>query len=573
MQQNWTPAFATSELPTPGAKRFRPRPGQRIAVVRLADGEIYAVDDACPHEGYPLSQGQLDGCVLTCIWHNFKFDVRDGQCIKGEEAVRTYPVRVHDGMVELDLTEADVSDRITKTYDSLEHGILQQRLGSASRDVVRLLLDGESPEALLGHAASLDARYAQWGPSHALPVAADALALLPYLPGLQATAAIMQPLELVGLHTRRPLRQRAELPQSSGDGLTQLRLAVEAEDGLMAEALVRAAVREGVPLATLQSWLLQLCADHFLAFGHRLIQTIKAFDLLERTGPSFAEDILGALAFGISHGTREEQVPEWLHWRRQVEALDVTALWRAQQGSTRGPLPTTVLEAVLDGGRGAAIDAVAEALGSGVALESVVDALSVAAAHRMLRFEVRHDGDPTVQNGWLDVTHPMTFANATRHAVRRLDSPDAVRLVLQATEFIHRHRPLDGPVHATSTGVVHADPEAVLAAIVAKDAPLALGAAAACLGRDEPRQALRDTMTTLVLQDITPVPIAAAHVLKVAVAAWDEWDALPAGPHRSAPVLAAVRLAASPLQQRWLARRVHEAIRFVAEGSVPRLLA
>jgi hypothetical protein len=36
---------------------------------------VHAFDDKCPHQGYPLSQGTVAGCVLTCQWHNWKFDL------------------------------------------------------------------------------------------------------------------------------------------------------------------------------------------------------------------------------------------------------------------------------------------------------------------------------------------------------------------------------------------------------------------------------------------------------------------------------------------------------------------
>ena len=47
--------------------------------------KIYAIDNRCPHEGYPLSNGFTnDNCVLTCNWHNWKFDLCDnGKCVFG----------------------------------------------------------------------------------------------------------------------------------------------------------------------------------------------------------------------------------------------------------------------------------------------------------------------------------------------------------------------------------------------------------------------------------------------------------------------------------------------------------
>ena len=43
------------------------------------DGEYFALDGMCPHQGGPLGKGKLTGCIVTCPWHGFQFDVRDGQ--------------------------------------------------------------------------------------------------------------------------------------------------------------------------------------------------------------------------------------------------------------------------------------------------------------------------------------------------------------------------------------------------------------------------------------------------------------------------------------------------------------
>lgn len=68
------------------------------------DGTLHALDGVCPHAGGPLGQGQLDGCVVTCPWHGWQFDVTNGQhCLT--EAIRhgSLPVIIDgdDVLVEL----------------------------------------------------------------------------------------------------------------------------------------------------------------------------------------------------------------------------------------------------------------------------------------------------------------------------------------------------------------------------------------------------------------------------------------------------------------------------------------
>ena len=51
-----------------------------VAVFRV-EGALYAIHHACTHEDGPLGEGSLDGCVLTCPYHNWRFDVRTGACL------------------------------------------------------------------------------------------------------------------------------------------------------------------------------------------------------------------------------------------------------------------------------------------------------------------------------------------------------------------------------------------------------------------------------------------------------------------------------------------------------------
>ena len=58
-------------------------------------GNFYAINAVCPHMGGPLASGRLEGCVITCPWHGWTFDVRTGlPDHPGGHAVSAYQVRV-----------------------------------------------------------------------------------------------------------------------------------------------------------------------------------------------------------------------------------------------------------------------------------------------------------------------------------------------------------------------------------------------------------------------------------------------------------------------------------------------
>ena len=79
----------------------------RIVALFHAEGEFYALDGVCPHQGGPLGKGQLTGCVLTCPWHGWQFDVRSGQHQFSKNVVQpSFAVRVAEGEVFVDLMSA-----------------------------------------------------------------------------------------------------------------------------------------------------------------------------------------------------------------------------------------------------------------------------------------------------------------------------------------------------------------------------------------------------------------------------------------------------------------------------------
>lgn len=53
--------------------------GERLLAVFNVDGTFWAMDGVCPHAGGPLGKGMLRGCVITCPWHGWQFDVTTGQ--------------------------------------------------------------------------------------------------------------------------------------------------------------------------------------------------------------------------------------------------------------------------------------------------------------------------------------------------------------------------------------------------------------------------------------------------------------------------------------------------------------
>jgi nitrite reductase/ring-hydroxylating ferredoxin subunit/uncharacterized membrane protein len=75
---------------------------ERVPVLLLRlDGEVFAVQEWCPHAGGPLSEGKFDGDVVECPWHQSRFCLRDGAPLQGPASVplRTFAVRDEGGRI------------------------------------------------------------------------------------------------------------------------------------------------------------------------------------------------------------------------------------------------------------------------------------------------------------------------------------------------------------------------------------------------------------------------------------------------------------------------------------------
>ncbi len=97
----YVPTIELNSLPA-GAMRHVEVGGQPVVLIRQGD-EVYALHDRCTHEEFPLSDGWLDEQRLVCSYHGAQYDIRSGEAVAlpAFENVKTWPVRIHNGMIEI----------------------------------------------------------------------------------------------------------------------------------------------------------------------------------------------------------------------------------------------------------------------------------------------------------------------------------------------------------------------------------------------------------------------------------------------------------------------------------------
>jgi nitrite reductase/ring-hydroxylating ferredoxin subunit len=518
--------------------------GHRVCLVRTSDG-LHAIDHACPHEGYGLTQGELDGDLITCAWHNWKFRVTDGVCVQGEEDVQTHRVAVaDDGAVRVSINRPDPAERRPQLLASLRRGIERQYTGQVARDVVRLLQADSNPGELIWEAIAHGAPRAEFGWGHSIASATDCLAMIDLYEGDQRALPIVQGIMGIAESERnRPVNPLPDPASRRESTAAAFRAAIEAERTVDAQAYVLAAIERGDDADDLRPWFTSVVSDHHLSYGHGAIYTQKAFELLDMIGWGRAATVLPYLVPTLVYGTREDKLPYMRPFMKALGGVDLAAmadLVPVEGWSDDG----TLLAALLGGRRAAPVEATVAALRSGASVDDVLDVVVQAVSERMLRYDVAGEFDFADDFGWLDITHGLTYANAVRwHRANAVDgrgvtSADLLRLVLFTTflaQWTGRHE------WHTRVAERH------------EVAPLAAGLTA--YGDELQRQSLLDGTTAFIVH---------AHAVKTSRAA-----AVESGRSGSTlPLDATARFIAAPKLERFVAATVARSIDFL-NGRTP----
>jgi nitrite reductase/ring-hydroxylating ferredoxin subunit len=561
---DWVRAAAVDDISDGGARSFAYL-DKRIALFRTPRG-VFASDNRCPHQGYALVRGEVKDGVLTCAWHNWKFELGTGTCRYGGENIRTYPVQIRDGQVYIDVTDPPAEIIRPDLFRSLTAAMDDLDIGRVARDAMRLQRIGTPLADVVREGVRYAAPRAEYGWDHSLATLADCLRMSQFFTESLRALPVIQGLSVAAEgQVRRPARRRPEPVDPVGrygsitDALNAYPVLVDQERADEAEALFRGLIAAGVSAAVLRHTLLTAVTDHFLAYGHSMIFVQKAFDLLDQIGWQEADAVLSPLVPEMVLGTRYDKLPYMRKFLRAWEeaAPDLAAL--ARRGGTGGIDDLGYRRALTDGSPEEAAGALVQALQAGAPVTAVIDATGRAAAERLARFDIELDLDDTNEWGWLDVTHTLTYLNALRWAWSADPSPQVLRGLFHAAWFVQ----WTGQFDQRDSGSARPDPHPtqdaaeVHRAIVRRDPDAAVALVDGYAG---PRAELERSLIRAAAEDHSTAPIMVAHVVKTAQAAVEESRALGDGQESAEPIAAAARFLASPKRERFVFQSTLEAI-------------
>jgi nitrite reductase/ring-hydroxylating ferredoxin subunit len=393
-----------SDLRSKGRKVVR-RAGKQVLLI-AAEGRLFAIANRCPHEGYPLSEGmQGSGCVLTCNWHNWKFDLATGAALVGRDPVRTYALEVRDGEIFVDLADPPAEAQRERALNGLVAAMADNDAPRMAREVARLERAGFDATGALSHAVAAFNEQLEYGTTHAHGAAADWLALAERAPSDAARlAATLEPIAHLAWDTQGaphyPYAQDS-MEWNADAFLT----AIENEDEKGAVARLRGALAGGVARDEIRRALGRAALSHYADFGHSAIYALKTGQLIARLGPETELPILLALVRSLVNATREERLPEFRGYAKALAAWDGNGDAPARAEDFIGLSVDAALTRTLES--------------SGRNPRELYDALLGAAAYNLLHFDLAIDRatDNAIADNvsWLDFTHALTFANAVRH--------------------------------------------------------------------------------------------------------------------------------------------------------------
>jgi nitrite reductase/ring-hydroxylating ferredoxin subunit len=569
----WVRAAAVDDISEGGARSFAYL-DKRIALFRTPRG-VFACDNRCPHQGYALVRGDVRNGVLTCAWHNWKFELGTGICQHGGENIRTYPVQVRNGQVFVDITDPSPEVIRPELFASLTAAMDDLDVGRVARDAMRLQRIGTPLADVIREGVRYAAPRAEYGWDHSLATLADCLRMSHFFEESLRALPVIQGLSVAAENqVRRPARPRPDPVDpvsaygSVAAALSAYPVLVDEERADDAEAVLRGLVAAKVQPAVLRHTLLTAVTDHFLAYGHSMIFVQKAFEMLDQIGWQEADTVLSPLVPEMVWGTRYDKLPYMRKFLRAYETAepDLDSLARnggasGVRGSGNGFDQAAYRRTLTDGSPQDVAAALVGALQFGAPVPAVIDATGLAAAERLARFDIDLDLDDTNEWGWLDVTHTLTYLNALRWAWSVDPTPQVLRGLFHAAWFVQWTGQFDDPAPGARQGrpLPHPTDDAsqVHRAIVQRDPE---AATALVDGYRGPREELERSLLRAAAEDHSVSPIMVAHVVKTARAAVEESRALGSGPAAAKPISAAARFLASPKRERFVYQSTLEAM-------------
>jgi nitrite reductase/ring-hydroxylating ferredoxin subunit len=432
--------------------RLLTKVGSLPVVVFWAEDRAWAIEDRCPHMGFPLHQGTVESGLVTCHWHHARFDLVTGCTLDPfADDARGFDVSIDGDDVLVEARRAD--DPVVHLWRRLDDG-LENGLSLVLAKSVLGLLDADVPtEEIVRRGVEFGIRYRDSGWGAGLTVLVAMANVAPMLEPADRALALVHGLAFVARDTRNhPPRFPLRAFDAGGD-LEPARLSewyrrfVETRSGDSAELVLTTALAEPGSLGDVERMMFAAVTDHaFVDGGHTIDFMNKAFESLGYVGEHAAGDVLPTLVRATASASWSEQTGTWRHPRDLKELVERT-LPRLDDAISIGMTRYGRFDDVaglawllLDDDPERVVDALVDAITAGAEPTQLGRALAYAAALRITRFHTQNDfGD------WDTVHHAFTAAHAVHCAMGRVPTRELHRGLVHGAMRIYLDRFLNVP--------------------------------------------------------------------------------------------------------------------------------
>ena len=420
-------------------------------------GQVFALDNRCPHMGFPLERGGIDDGVLTCHWHHARFELASGCTFDlWADDVPTCGVEIRAGDEIWIKPVFGYSDPVEHWRERLEDGLDHNLSLVIAKAVHGQLAADPTPSDVVRQAALFGVRNRD-GWDSGLTILTALCQLLPYLSEEDQHLALFHGARRVAAECDGEAARRERAPLASRPDLATLKrwlrrwVAVRHRDA--AERTVMTAVAGGGSQAALADLLFAAETDRIYAGGgHSLDFINKAFECLDIIGWQHAADVLPSIVGQMAAARGAEERTAWrqpidliaLSQRAGSELPRFFATRRASGWSDH----TLLADSLLADDPAAIVDALATAARDGATPADAGRALAYAAAFRVARF-----GTANEHSDWETAHHVFTYANAVHQAIKRIGDEEiavgepieAVRALVHGAMALYLARYLNVP--------------------------------------------------------------------------------------------------------------------------------
>ena len=417
-------------------------------------GRVFALDNRCPHMGFPLDRGSVEDGILTCHWHHARFDLESGCTFDlWADDTPTFPVEVRDGEVWVK-TSFGHADPATHWRQRLNDGLTHD-IGLVIAKAVQGQLAAGVPKADIVRQAALFGAHNRDGWGVGLTILTALANLMPALPEDEAYLALFHGARRVAADCdgQPPRRERAPLGSRPEPATLKrwLRRWTKVRHREAAERTLLTAIAEGLSPAALADALLSAATERaFADDGHALDFINKAFECLDLIGWEHASSLLPTIVGQMAAARGAEELTEW---RQPVDlvalcdeaANQLPAMFAAGRRASGWSDHAALARELLGDDPVGITEAIKAAVRQGAAPADLGRSLAYGAALRVARF-----GDANEHADWETAHHVFTYANALCQMLGRIgiatsDHLAAARAVLHGAMALYLTRYLNVP--------------------------------------------------------------------------------------------------------------------------------